>query len=95
MGVTGETAGEEGARVWRADLEGSLTWDTVSATEMGRSLRVAVRRWECGEDDEGEIVLWDSRGWSKDRLPEPVRDREWRRSSTLLPEVEGKPTALE
>lgn len=56
--------GEEGrVEVWRAEFpsdaenQGSLTPDVVAATETGRSLWVAWRRGECGEDDEGEIAL--------------------------------------
>lgn len=45
------------------------------------------RRWECEEDDEGEIALW-----SKDRPSEPATDRECRRLSVPTPETEGKPT---
>lgn len=76
---------EERAEVWRAEFpsdaenEGSLTPGAVAATDMGRSLWVSWGRWECGEDDEGEMALWESRGWSKDRPSEPAKDRECRR----------------
>lgn len=73
-----------------AENEGSLTPDAVAATETGRSLW--VKKWDCEEDDEGEIALCESRGWSKDRPSEPATDRERRRSSTPTPEGEGKPT---
>lgn len=86
--------GEEGRVESPSDAEnqGSLTPDVVAATETGRSLWVAWRKWECGEDDEGEIALWESKGWSKDRPPEPATDRELSRSSIPTPEAEGKPT---
>lgn len=47
--------------------------------------------WECEEDDEGEIVLWESRGSSNDRPSEPVTDRECRRLSIAPPDAGGKP----
>lgn len=100
VGVKGEeSVGEEGkAEVWRAEFpsdaenQGFPTPDAVAATEMGWSLWVAWRRWECREDIEGEMLLWESRGWSKDRPSEPATDRECRRLSIPTPEAERTPT---
>lgn len=99
VGVKGEAVGEEGrAEVCRAEFpsdaenQGSLAPDAVAATETGGSLWVTRRTWECEEDDEGEMALWESSGWSKDRPSEAATDRERRRSSIPTPEGEGKPT---
>lgn len=59
--VVGEAVGE-GVSTDDTENQDSMMADAVAATEIGRSLWVAWRTWECEEDDEGKIALRDDSG---------------------------------